>query len=259
MKKGGFIAGAILLWAGLSLAQSARSLFMSTAGSEVIYREETKTVREVVRKEQKERIRPKETPSPQVYYGLSLQVYAEKNGRLVPVDPRKYTFRTGDRFKVKVLYNSPGIVEFINVDPQGRETHLGRWVVEEAFTGTMLPADGYFKFTDTKGRELLIVRFFPCVPQDRNMVREINTASSRAITVVRDEDIKPVSFNASLPACPTSGMPEERNYRDYITASSRGITVVHERVEKRTYYLMSQDSYQREGQPITAVLELKHR
>lgn len=253
MKKDKLILGLLLVCAGVSVAQNARSLFMSTAGSEVLYRQEEKVqgqTKPVARKET-HRVQPR------VYYGMSVQVYAERNGRLVPVDPTRYTFRTGDRFKVKVFYNSPGIVEFVNVDPQGRENYLGKWVVEEAFTGTMLPADGYFKFTGTKGRELLIVRFMPCAPRDRKMVEEINMASSRAITVVREAEVKPTSFSASLPAC--GEMPKMENYREYITASSRGIMVVHEQVEKRTYYFVSQDSYQREGQPITAVLELKHR
>lgn len=255
MRKGGLLLGLTLGCLTLAQEHSARSLFMSTAGSEVIYKQET-----TVRTEKQTRVkREASTPRPQVYYGMSLQVYANKNGRLVPVDFRSYTFRTGDRFKVKVTYNSPGIVEFVNIDPEGRENYLGNWVVEEAFTGTMLPAEGSFKFTGTKGRELLIVRFFPCRPEDRDMVREINVSSSRAIQFVRDEDIKPASFGAELSACNPNRIKRHGGYSEYTTASSRSIMVVHEQVEKRTYYFVSQENYQRGEEPIVAVLEFKHR
>ncbi len=246
---------------GLVVAQeniSPRNLFMSTAGSEV-YMTQEKEQQKGNGKKSPNRENVKKTQEIKPTLGMYVEVYTIKGGKPIPVDYKNHNFRTGDRFKVKVYYNSPGIVEFINIDPKGKPSYLGRYAVEEPFSGTLLPADGSFIFTDTKGVEKLIVNFYPCRFEDKSKAKEINTVSSRSIALVKDEEYKPASFAVDLPAC---NMEDKRpqSVEAYV-ASSRGITVVEERTERRTYYFVSADNYlnQKSPQPITAVLELRHR
>lgn len=251
---------AISLSVAFSQEARPRSLFMSTAQSKVIYKQPEEPGKPKQNSVTKKPTKPTEQEKiNEVYYGMRVQIYAEKNGKPIPVNPKTYYFKTGDRFKVKIEYNTPGIVEFINIDPKGKTTYLGSWVVEHAFTGTMLPADGYFKFVGTKGTEKLIVRFFPCNPTDKNKIREINTASSRSIAFVKEEDVQPAEVNLNLPACnfenmdsKVAGIPKTVN-----AVSSREIVFIQE--EKRLYYMISQEDYNKNKEPIYAVLELKHR
>lgn len=250
-----------LVFAQESSQVSPRVLFKSTAGSEV-YVENSRSEKQSPKTVTKARTR-KETPSAKVspHLGMYVEVYAVKGGRNILVDPKRYTFSSGERFKVKVYYNSPGVVEFINVDPNGKVSYLGKYVLEEPFSGTMLPADGSFVFVDTKGKEKLIINFYPCRVDDKNRAREINIASSRGIALVKDEEYKNVSFNLNLPTCNIQESQPQQITVDTYVASARGITVVEEVKEKRTYYFVSSDKYveQDKVQPITAVLELIHK
>ncbi len=253
---------------GLALAQepsqvNPRVLFKSTAGSEV-YIEQSQSEEQSPKTTARAKAKTKkESPTAKVspHLGMYVEVYSVKEGRNILVDPKRYAFSSGERFKVKVYYNSPGVVEFINVDPNGKVSYLGKYVLEEPFSGTMLPADGSFVFVDTKGKEKLIINFYPCRVDDKNRAREVNTASSRGIALVKDEEYKNTSFKVNLPTCNIEERQPQQITVDTYVASARGITVVEEVKEKRTYYFMSGDKYveQDKVQPIIAVLELIHK
>ncbi len=251
---------------GLALAQESsqvnpRALFKSTAGSEV-YVEQSQSEKQGPKTTARAKTK-KEAPTARVspHLGMYVEVYSVKEGRNILVDPKRYAFSSGERFKVKVYYNTPGVVEFINVDPNGKASYLGKYVLEEPFSGTMLPADGSFVFVDTKGKEKLVINFYPCRVDDRHKAREVNTASSRGIALVKDEEYKNTSFKVNLPTCNIEEMQPQQITVDTYVASARGITVVEEVKEKRTYYFVSSDKYSKQGttQPITAIIELIHK
>ncbi|MDW8434296.1 MAG: hypothetical protein RMK35_05775 [Aquificaceae bacterium] len=233
---------------------------MSPAGSRIEYKEEKK-----VREEVKPQVhRREETTKTKVarkqYLGMEVQVLVPSGMGLRPVDHKNHIFRTGDRFKVQVFYNSPGVVEFYNENPEGKVTYLGRWVVEQAFSGTVLPKDGWFSFKDKKGRDKLIVYFYPCQPYDKKVVEEIYTAYSRDIGVVKDNSLSKLNIDenvyASLPMCNFS--ESGRMKEDYVSAS-RNIVYMEEKTTRKTYYFVSLEDYKANNKPVIAVLEFIHR
>lgn len=256
MKK---VTSFLLFISAISFAEpNARSLFMSTAGSMVEVKDEKPQKKQTVSTTSNKKAKKEEVQD--VYMGMQVAVYLKGENNLVPVNHRKYVFRTGQEFKVQVMYNTPGVVEFYNINSRGQKNYLGRWLVEKPFEGTLLPKDAFFKFEGEKGKEKLLILFYPCQPHDKKVVEEIMVAS-RDIAVVKDESYKEVSLrdNINLPMCNFEDMEKRRDKDNVVTqAASRNIVVMEERTTRRVYYLVNSKDY-KQGEPIVAVLELEHR
>lgn len=242
---------ALAVLASFTFAQegevSPRTLFMSTAGSQVI----------ASKKKEAQSDKTKLAKAP-VYLGMNVQVYVPTANGMRPVNPLSHIFKTGDTFKVMAIYNTTGVVEFINIDPLGQVSYLGSWVIDKPFSGTMLPKEGWFRFTGTKGNEKLVVRFFPCQVYDKKVVEEFNSSSSRAIQVVPDAvQVGQVSL-PELPICNYEQF-QKRSVNANDVVNSRGIIVSEEKSEKKLYYLTSYKNYVSSNEPIVAVLNLRHR
>ncbi|MGB9874205.1 MAG: hypothetical protein ACPLRS_04470, partial [Hydrogenobacter sp.] len=192
----------VLSFAKEDQSPEPRSLFMSTAGSTVQYQDEEAKNNETNKKKTVEKHHSKQKAVAQKspkepYLGMEVQVLKKVSDRLVPVDPKRTIFREGDAFKVQVLYNSPGVVEFYNINPAGETRFLGRWIIEKPFVGTLIPAEGWFKFKGKeKGKDKLVVQFTPCIPNDSKVVQEVNSAYSRSIALVEENQVKSVNFSA---------------------------------------------------------------
>lgn len=274
MRKGFLLS---ILGIGLSslvLAQSSspRSLFLSTQGSPVHVRDKEDVKAEnkaSVRKHAKSANNTKtssqaQSKSSKIYLGAELQVLVPSGNLMKPINPKTHVFKEGDMFKVQLLYNSPGLVEFVNIDRTGKERYLGKWVVEKSFEGAVLPGDGWFRFEGPKGKDLLLVRFYPCSPNE-GIVREVRNVSSRSIGFVRDEkvgEVKVVQELSSLPACTDLPKKEPTGWETY--ASSRSISYVGneivemERKNNKLYHLVSYESYMKNREPIVTVIEFNY-
>lgn len=242
---------------------SPRNLFMSPAGSKIEYREDDKKEKDITKVQQKEKTNKStaiETTRKE-YLGMEVQVLIPAGIGLRPIDYKRHVFKTGDRFKVQIFYNSPGIVEFENENPEGKVSYLGRWIVESAFSGSLLPRDGWFSFDAKKGRERLIIYFYPCQPYDKKLVEETKTAYSRDIAFVKDKNIDEQvtikeNIYSSLPLCDFS---EKKRSRDEYVSMSRDIVYKEEKTTKAFYYLAPYERYKEDKKPIIAILEFTHR
>lgn len=92
---------------------------------------------------------------------FNFKFFLVRDDKEIPVNPARHIFREGDRFKVQITTNTPGIIMVANRDPLGKETFLGSWPIERAFSKVMIPAEGYFEFYGPKGEDLLYVLFIP--------------------------------------------------------------------------------------------------
>ncbi|MGC8852866.1 MAG: hypothetical protein ACP5P0_04610, partial [Hydrogenobacter sp.] len=246
-----------------------RNLFMSTAGSTVQYQDKEAKNNETETKVSKKKTVAKNYSRHKAvaqrfpkepYLGMEVQVLKKVSDRLVPVDPKRTIFREGDVFKVQVLYNSPGVVEFYNINPAGETIFLGRWIVEKPFVGTLIPAEGWFKFEGKeKGKDKLVVQFTPCIPNDSKVVQEVNSAYSRSIALVEEDQVKLANFSADVPVCSTDFKEKAITQEDIKYANSRSIIVMEETYTKKAYYFVPQSAYKQEGKPIVSVIEFNYK
>ncbi|MCX7873199.1 MAG: hypothetical protein N2327_02035 [Caldimicrobium sp.] len=247
----------------ISFAQeniSPRSLFISPTGGRIEYKEEKRAREGVKSQVHRKEETPKTKATKEQYLGMEVQVLVPTEMGLRPIDHKSHVFSTGDRFKVQIFYNSPGVVEFYNENPEGKITYLGQWIVEQAFSGTVLPKDGWFWFKDKKGKDKLIIYFYPCQPQDKKVVERVYSMYSRDIGVIRDKSLSKLKLDenvyTSLPICSIS--ESEKKREDYASAS-RNIIYVEEKTTRKTYYFASLEDYKANNKPVVAVLEFIHQ
>ncbi|MEZ0343758.1 MAG: hypothetical protein ABWJ99_02990 [Caldimicrobium sp.] len=181
----------------------ARSLFMSTAGSVIQYDKNKETKKKV------------STAKPSMKYasknnfttGMQIQVLRLAGDNILkPVNPYSYVFKEGDKFKVRVRVNLPGVVMFYNVDPKGNENYLGAWPIEKAFSTVEIPYEGSFEFYGVKGEDKLYVIFKPCqVNPEIVSTFEKKTSYSRSIRLVDSASTQKVQLKEEvhtyLPTC----------------------------------------------------------
>lgn len=217
----------------------ARSIFMSTAGSVIKEsprkdQTDTKKYSTFTKSSKKNAVAANKAES-QWVSGMQIQILkVSSNNKLTPINPMKHVFREGDKFKVRVTVNTPGLIAFYNIDPKGEETFLGVWPIERAFTAVELPREGFFEFYKTKGDDLLIVAFKPCIVTDDVKRASELSGYGRSIKYVKTELSERVSLDdkvrESLPICSvqTDLYTEEkfREKREQLISYSRSIRVV---------------------------------
>jgi hypothetical protein len=231
---------------------SARSLFMTTAGS-IIDINKPKPVSQKTKPSSKDSTNLVKIPS-----GLSIEIVKIEGGKGIPVNPKKYLFKTGDEFIVKFQANTPGIVKVYNINPIGKITPLGMWIIKSGFLSTQLPPnEGTFKFVNTKGKEKLIFVFYPCKVEEQF----IQYALVRDIVLVDNKGQKTVSYNEEfsnyLPGCDvfkTQVETKVASSRDIVLSSNADLV----KFENGANYVISYTDNQN-AKPIVAVIELKHK
>lgn len=183
----------------------ARSLFMSTAGSVVQYDEKKQFKKRV----SKAKSSTKLASENKFTTGILIQVLRlTGDNTLKPVNPYSYVFKEGDKFKVRVSVNLPGIIMFYNIDPKGKENYLGAWPIEKAFSTAEIPYEGFFEFFGAKGEDKLYVIFKPCkVNSEIISTFEKKTSYSRSIRLVSSDLTQKVQLKEEvhtyLPPCIT--------------------------------------------------------
>lgn len=253
------LCGSILFVSGQVLAGEmpekvnksyARSLFMSTAGSTVQYEEKKEAPKKVSKSKKNTQIAQKTTFSS----GIQIQILRLADGNtLKPVNPYKYVFKEGDKFKVRVSVNLPGVIMFYNIDPAKNESYLGAWPIEKAFSTVELPYEGYFEFYGVKGLDELYIVFKPCrVTNDLVSDFEKKTSYSRSIRVVNSDMTEKVRLREdvmnNLPACISDvnyyGEEKVKNVSSQFVSYSRSIRVAYDN-EGTLYSFSSADTKKR--------------
>ncbi len=204
------------------------------------------------------------------YAGIQYQVFVKaKNGAMIPVNPNRYIFHLGDKFKIRLLYNMPGIAEFIDVNPAGKVTYLGKWVVKHPFSGTEIPGRGWFYFHGRHhGTDKLVINFYPCNASNMSGSR----VSSRSIGFVpsssKADDASYVY--SSLPSCEGANTEVRTHQQNpgtvvayaekdtYESVASRSISVMDDKQTTPTGYVLEKATYIKSGSPITAVIRFKY-
>lgn len=224
----------------------ARSIFMSTAGS--IIKDSSKKDQTDVKhsdrasKSYKKDKIVKSKSDTQWISGMQIQILKVlSSGKLTPVNPMKYVFKEGDRFKVRVTVNTPGLIAFYNIDPKGEETFLGMWPIERAFSAVELPHEGAFEFYKTKGDDLLIIVFKPCIVTDE--VKKVSIGYARSIRYVNTELSEKVILSDkvkdSLPMCSIQrDLYNEEKFkerREQLISYSRSIRVISDDLDNSIY------------------------
>lgn len=204
------------------------------------------------------------------YAGIQYQVFIkERNGAMIPVNPNRYVFHNGDKFKIRLLYNMPGIAEFIDVNPAGKVTYLGKWVVKHPFSGTEIPGSGWFYFHGRHhGTDKLVINFYPC---DTSNINSSQVASRSIGFVPPSSKIDDASYvYNSLPSCEGATTSVEQHQQNpgtvvsyiekdtYTTVASRSISVIDDKGAAPTGYVLEKASYVNKGTPITAVIKFKY-
>jgi hypothetical protein len=231
---------------------SARSLFMTTAGSTIDINK-PKPVSQKTKPSSKDSTNLVKIPS-----GLSIEIVKMEGDRGIPVNPKKYLFKTGEEFIVKFQANTPGIVKVYNINPIGKITPLGMWIIKSGFLLTQLPPnEGTFKFVNTKGKEKLIFEFYPCKVEQQFT----QYALVRDIVLVDNKGQKTASYNEEfsnyLPGCDvfkTQVETKVASSRDIILSSNADLV----KFENGANYVISYTDNQ-DAKPIVAVIELKHK
>lgn len=255
------ITSSVLLLLGQGFAENsakntARALFMSTAESKVSVPTEAQNRGSQAQQKVSNRQNVKR-PQQAVAYGLQFQVFLVRDDKEIPVNPARHIFREGDRFKVQITTNTPGIIMVANRDPLGKETFLGSWPIERAFSKVMIPAEGYFEFYGPKGEDLLYVLFIPCKVEENTISAYKNYSVSRSIRVVADETTEKVRMKddvyTKLPACKISPQEERFIYESKKQSEikqasySRAIRVSYDEGEKAGYVLYSSHERSEKG------------
>jgi hypothetical protein len=231
---------------------SARSLFMTTAGSTIDINK-PKPVSQKTKPSSKDSTNVVKIPS-----GLSIEIVKIEGSRGIPVNPKKYRFKTGEEFIVKFQANTPGIVKIYNINPIGKITPLGMWIIKSGFLLTQLPPnEGTFKFVNTKGKEKLIFEFYPCKVEEQFT----QYALVRDIVLVDNKNQKTASYNEEfsnyLPGCDvfkTQVETKVASSRDIVLSSNANLV----KFENGANYVLSYTDNQN-AKPIVAVIELKHK
>lgn len=277
------LCGSLLLASGTLVATEvpkqvdksyARSLFMSTAGSTVQYEEKNEEKKVVSKKVATSKKTTQVSKKDSFASGMQIQILRlTKDNSLKPVNPYSYAFREGEKFKVRVSVNLPGVIMFNNVDPQGKEAFLGAWPIERAFSAVEIPYEGFFEFYGAKGEDKLYIIFKPCrVEKDLVSNFESRTSYSRSIRVVSSDLEEKVQLKnevtSSLPACTTDlNYYSEENIkpkRSQFTSYSRSIRFVSD--EEGSLYAFSSANSQKNmpsrgsgNDFVVSVLTLKFR
>jgi hypothetical protein len=230
---------------------SARSLFMTTAGSTIDINK-PKPISQKTKPSSIDSANLVKIPS-----GLSIEIVKLEGGKEIPVNPKKYRFKTGEEFIVKFQANVPGIVKVYNINPKGKITPLGTWIIKSGFLLTKLPNEGTFKFVNIKGKEKLIFEFYPCKVEEQFT----QYASVRDIVLVDNKSPKTANYNEEfsnyLPRCDVFKTQVEREVassRDIVLSSNADLV----KFENGANYVMSYIDNQI-ANPIVAVIELKHK
>jgi hypothetical protein len=231
---------------------SARSLFMTTAGSTIDINK-PKPVSQKTKPSSKDSTNLEKIPS-----GLSIEIVKLEGGKGIPVNPKKYWFKTGEEFIVKFQANTPGIVKLYNINPKGEITPLGTWIIKSGFLLTKLPPnEGTFKFVNTKGKEKLIFKFYPCKVEQQFT----QYALVRDIVLVDNKGPKTASYNEEfsnyLPRCDVFKTQVEKQVvssRDIVLSSNADLV----KFEDGANYVISYTD-NKNNEPIVAVIELKHK
>ncbi|MCC6026224.1 MAG: DUF4384 domain-containing protein [Caldimicrobium sp.] len=230
---------------------SARSLFMTTAGSTIDINK-PKPVSLKTKPSSKYSTNLVKIPS-----GLSIEIVKLEGGKGIPVNPKKYQFKTGEEFIVKFQTNAPGIVKVYNMNPKGKITHLGTWIIKSGFLETKLPNEGAFKFVNTKGKEKLIFEFYPCKVEEQFA----QYALARDIVLVDNKSQRTASYNEEFanyyPRCEKYKTQVEREVvssRDIVLFSNADLV----KFENGANYVISYTDNQNNN-PIVAVIELQHK
>jgi hypothetical protein len=225
---------------------------MTTAGS-IIDINKPKPVSQKTKPSSKDSTNLVKIPS-----GLSIEIVKIEGGKGIPVNPKKYLFKTGDEFIVKFQANTPGIVKVYNINPIGKITPLGMWIIKSGFLSTQLPPnEGTFKFVNTKGKEKLIFVFYPCKVEEQF----IQYALVRDIVLIDNKSPKTANYNEEfsnyLPRCDVFKTQVEREVvssRDIVLSSNADLV----KFENGANYVMSYID-NKNANPIVAVIELKHK
>jgi hypothetical protein len=239
---------------------SARSLFMTTAGSIIDINTPFKTNSKNTKLSSTKSIQKKDSTNlVKIPSGLSIEIVKVEKGKGIPVNPQKYQFKTGEEFIVKFQTNTPGIVKVYNINPIGKITPLGMWIIKSGFLLTQLPSnEGTFKFVNTKGKEKLVFEFYPCKVEEQQFTQY---ALARDIVLVGNKNQKTVNYNEEftnfLPRCEiykTKVETEVVSSRDIVLSSNADLV----KFENGANYVMSYTDNQN-AKPIVAVIELKHK
>jgi hypothetical protein len=239
---------------------SARSLFMTTAGSTIDINQPFKTVSKNTKASSTNSIPKKDSTNlVKIPSGLSIEIIKIEGDSGIPVNPKTYRFKTGEEFIVKFQANTPGIVKVYNINPIGKITPLGMWIIKSGFLLTRLPSnEGTFKFVNTKGKEKLIFEFYPCKVEEQQFTQY---ALARDIVLVDNKGQKIASYNEEfsnyVPGCDvfkTQVETKVANSRDIILSSNADLV----KFENGANYVISYTDNQN-AKPIVAVIELKHK
>jgi hypothetical protein len=238
---------------------SARSLFMTTAGSIIDINTPLKTDTKNTKLSSTKSIQKKDSTNlVKIPSGLSIEIVKVEKGKGIPVNPQKYQFKTGEEFIIKFQTNTPGIVKVYNINPMGKITYLGMWLIKSGFLPTQLPPnEGTFKFVNIKGKEKLIFEFYPCKVEEQFT----QYASVRDIVLVDNKSPKTANYNEEfsnyLPRCDVFKTQVEREVassRDIVLSSNADLV----KFENGANYVISYTDNQN-AKPTVAVIELAHK
>lgn len=237
---------------------TARAIFMSTAESTIMVSQEEKdkkTTQQSVNKPKTKQVATKKQTD--YAYGMQFQVYVYENGKEKLVNPATYVFREGDRFRIQIRTNTPGIIMALNRDPLNRETFLGGWPIERPFSPILIPAEGYFEFYGPKGDDLLYILFMPCRVEKDLVTSYANYNTARSIRVVSDDRVENIKLRddvyKNLPSCGIIPQEEktyfEEKRRKYTqeVSYSRSIRVAFDEHEGAGYAFSSATGRERTG------------
>lgn len=248
-------------------AANVRALFMSTAGSIVdTSSEKSKEAQKTQVKTAKKNSTSKIATKYSIPAGLEVRaVKVLEDGREIPIDLKKNALKSGEKFVIYFRTNLPGYVQIVNVTPDKRLNRLGVWQVPE-FAEVKFPPEGEFTLAGVKGREKLMMVFYPCNP---SMNSERQVAYTRDIVVVnnRDNNLRVSNeISQNLPICFYEGekivyQNYQRIYavetRDIILSSSSRHNVMSSYEDGRNYYISRVSN--KKISPLVVELEILHK
>lgn len=243
---------------------SARALFMTTAGSLItVENQQTNKSTEAKRKSltaKKKNTTNTNLTKAEIPAGIEVKVYKIMEGNLEEINLKKSALKSGDEFFVGFRTNLPGFVEVINVTPDKRVNKLGVWQVQ-AFQEVKLPPEGNFKLTGIKGKEKLMLIFYPCKPV------QTQTASTRDIVIAQSAPVAQVNsyVENSLPSCSYENNGVEYNLpnkkvvvsRDIVLTDTNKLVTYSSYEDGSNYYIgkFSANSIK----PVVATIEILHK
>jgi len=246
---------------------NVRALFMSTAGSIIdTSSEKTKEISKTHVASSKKHSSSKAITKYSIPAGLEVRaVKVLDNGKEIPIDLRKNALKSGEKFVIYFKTNLPGYVQILNITPDKRLNRLGVWQVSE-FTEVKFPPEGEFTLTGVKGKEKLMMVFYPCMP---SMDTEKQVSYTRDIIVVsqKDSNLKvDDGISHNLPICfyEKDRIVYQKNKnvytiatRDIVLSSKFGRNIMSGYEDERNYYV-SKVNY-RKMTPLIVELEILHK